>query len=496
MKNPIKQIEKLLDIQLEAHDYKKEYQVNTYSIATKDNMLRELVLNAIHITNINILLPFSKYLHGLTLINCTIDRISEIFNFKELGNLTLDNVSINDLDECYKNKNSNTIYNGNLSMVNLLNMEIEHLGLLQPMAKKLDHVFITDCTLHNFYEVNLFPKLYDLRLDGVIIKKSDTDIIWQNLKKNFTWLRLYQMKIEDIAYFIPITKGLQGLSLNSCEVGSLKTIYQFTQLKEFEVDALTVIKDQEVPKENNTPYQIKECIVGREKNNPKVKVDLKNLVSIIHYIKHLNFHQYVNGTNASLKYFIQLENLEFTHSSVDLKNFLSVAPQIKRMSFEQSEFIDTKVLRNFIQLEAIEIYTDPHQNGLKDLKKILTLKHQLKKLKIDEDEVKNLECIREFTKLEYLNITAASITVTESVLSLSSLSKLSLYIEEDVGGKEITVLDLKKLTNIKVLEIDGSNLFKFIGLNHLIQLQSLSLPCNSVIENDFSNQNRLSYYKK
>lgn len=220
------------------------------------------------------------------------------------------------------------------------------------------------------------------------------------------------------------------------------------------------------------------------------------MVSLIHYIKHLNFHQYVNGTSASLKYFIQLENLEFTHSSVDLKNFLSVAPQIKRMSFEQSEFIDTKVLRNFIQLEAIEIYTDPHQNGLKDLKKILPLKHQLKKLKIDEDEVKNLECIREFTKLEYLNITAASITVTESVLSLSSLSKLSLYIEEDVGGKEVTVLDLKKLTNIKVLEIDGSNLFKFIGLNHLIQLQSLSLPCNSVIENDFSNQNRLSYYKK
>jgi len=114
---------------------------------------------------------------GLTFINCTIKDISDLIKFEILRELTLDKVTIGNIGELYSNRICTTAYDGNLKHINLKNMTIDHLAVLQPMAKKIDHIFITDCTIHNFYEVNLFPKLYDLRLNGVTIKQSENDIV-------------------------------------------------------------------------------------------------------------------------------------------------------------------------------------------------------------------------------------------------------------------------------------------------------------------------------
>ncbi|MFD2562885.1 leucine-rich repeat domain-containing protein [Aquimarina rubra] len=482
METQIQQIEQLFNIKLEKHDYNNKNQVNTYTTWTQLEGIKELKLEDIKIDDIELLLPFSKNLHTLKLINCTIGNIAELYNFEGLCNVTLDNVCIQDLDELYQNKRCTTDYDGNLRQVNLKNMEIKHLGVLQPMAKNLDHVFITNCTLHNFYEVNLFPKLYDLRLNGVTLKQSDKDRLYKpNPDRNFTWLSITKMKIEDISFFAPISKGLHGITINSCSVGSIRKLSAFTELKELEIDSSTSIKDRESPQDQQASFLIKECIVGEERTNPKAKVDLHNLVSVAQYIKSLHFHQYVPNSTAFLSNFSQLEKLEFTYSSVLLSDFLPIADQIKKISFNQSECIDPEALQYFKKLERIEIETDPHQLGLKDFKKIGPLQHQLKKLKINEDEVANMEAIREFTALESLDIEVQSIAATESVLSLSTLSKLDVYIDIESEPTEPIVLDLQHLKNIEELVLGGTNTFKFIGFEHLKHLKKLTLFCDCKI---------------
>lgn len=494
MNKSIQYIEEQLGVTLEKDDYHNKNQVNTYHVHTKNNTVSSIVLQNLTIKNINVLSCISKHLHSLTLINCTVTHFSEIYNFEGLCNLTLDNVIINDLDKLHPYCNPNINAEHRSLDINLKNMEVEHLSMFTPMGNELMHLFITNCTLHNFYEVNQFPKLYDLRLDKVKIKKSKNDVIYQShANRNFTWLSLYNMEFTDIDFFIPITNGVHGIRLYSCKIGSISSLTKLPHLNELEIDSTTTVYNKELPVSIPSSFYIKECIVGENRENEKAVVDLKNLTSVMPYIQSLTFSQYVSNSTNGIENFTQLNKLTFQYSSALLQDFIPIAPQIKMMLFEHSEFTDSKTLHYFTALEHVEFYSYPHQHGLKDLKELLLLKKQLKKLKIDEDEVENLEAIKEFTALESLKLCdVKSIKTVKNIVELQKLSKLRVYITIEPEPTKPIAINLKQLKNLEVLDFMGANSYHFTGFKQLTKLKKLVLDCECTID-DISELHRLEY---
>ncbi|WP_299247464.1 leucine-rich repeat domain-containing protein [uncultured Aquimarina sp.] len=483
MENQIQQIEELLGVTLEKYDYKKEDQVNTYNTWSNDPNIRELVLENVTIDNIHVLLPFSKYLHTLKLINCTIGSISSLYNFENLGNLTLNNVTITNVEELtIENKSCNTAYNGNLMHVNLENMNIKHLGALQPMAKNLDHVFITNCTIHNFYEVNLFPKLYDLRLDGVVIKQSDEDVIYEaDSERNFTWLSLFNMEFEDINYFIPISKGLHGITLNGCTIGSIRKLIEFTSLQEFEIDASTVINDVALEKENRALFRLKECIISANEDDVKViDFDIQKLAAIATSIETITFKNDAISNLSYLTNFEVLTALKFDRITARLSYFLPIAAQISSLDFSESTIKNRSQIQHFKNLEVLKIDANTSKESFKDFKTLLPLKNQLKKFdfwEFSDCSIKNLACIEQFTALESVFILYASKKVAQRVFSLPSLKKLSI----NIRAKKAQTFNVETLKNIEELYIENDNSVTLKGLESLQHLRVLSLKdsCNA-----------------
>ncbi|MGY3791255.1 leucine-rich repeat domain-containing protein [Aquimarina sp. 433] len=484
MNNPVQYIEEQLGITLEKYDYKKEDQMHTYRVWQKDQTLRELVIQDIVIENINVLYPLSEHLHTIKLINCTVHNIVAMYSFKGLCNLTLDNVVINDLDKLYP-RTDHENFDGYLRQVNLLNMEVRHLSMFFPLAHKLDNVFITNCTLHNFYEVNLFPKLYDLRLTNVKIKPSEKDVIYTpQADRNFTWLSLTKMEFEDIDFFLPIVEGIHGIHLNGSQIGSIASLVQLPYLEVLEMDSKTRIIDQKLPIDTATTFRIKECTVGENHENEKAIFDINNLLSLAPYIQSISFSQYVSHMNDALIYFSNVDKLVFHYSSVFLEDFIPIASQIKTIRFEQSGFTDSSVLKHFSALEQLGFSIDPHQKGLRDFKKLSPLKHQLKRLDIDEDNVENIEVIKDFTALESLRLwEVTSLQALQNILSLSSLSKLFVWVSIEPELTETITLSLKALQNIKELSFSGSDSYEFIDTAFLKQLTSLTLLGDCKISN-------------
>ncbi|WP_299435624.1 leucine-rich repeat domain-containing protein [uncultured Aquimarina sp.] len=471
MEDQILQIEKLLNIKLQKHDYKKEHQVNTYSTWTQLEGIRELKLENCSIDDIKLLLPFSKNLHTLKLINCTIGSICDLFYFENLCNLTLDNIDIQDLEKSYTNKDCSINYQGCLMEINLENMSIKHLGVLEPMAANLVHVFVTNCTIHNFYEVNLFPKLYDLRLDGVIIKQSAEDVIYESdSERNFTWLSLFNMEFEDINYFIPISKGLHGITINNCTIGSIRKLIEFTSLQEFEIDASTIIKDI-------ASFRLKECIISANEDDDDSKAldfNLEKLGAIANSIKTITFK---NDTISNLSYltnFGALTALKFDRVTARLGDFLPIAAQISSLDFSETTIKNRSQIQQFKNLEVLKINADTAEQSFVDFKTLLPLKHQLKKLELWEfldGGIKNLELIEEFTALESVFMLYASKKVAKSVFTLPSLKKLSI----NIRAKKTQTFNLKTLKNIEELYIENKNPIALKSLATLQHLKVLSL---------------------
>ncbi|QKX04067.1 hypothetical protein HN014_03810 [Aquimarina sp. TRL1] len=474
----LKNIEKALDIKFEKHKYDKD-QTHTYETWGENNRIIALTIQNISIDNLDLFLHLAKEVSRLTFINCTIKDISDLIQFEILREFTLDKVTIGNINTLYNNKDCTTNYDGNLKHITIKNMTIDHLAVLQPMAKKIDHIFITDCTIHNFYEVNLFPKLYDLRLKGVTIEQSENDIIHKaKPDRNFIRILLSNMTFDTIALFLPVSENVKHIGLNSCTINSIKNVHQFSKLERLEMDAGTVIKDQVLSKDKATAFSIKYCIVGEERSYPKAKVNLQNLAAIAHYIKSLEFHQYVPDDMTFLQHFTQLEKLNFEYSVVPIDNFIPIAPQIKELYFSQSELKESAQLKAFTQLEKIIFFTNPHEKGLVDLKKLLPLKHQLKKLKIDEDEVKNISYIKEFTVLESLDITVTSIAQAKSILAFKTLKRLRLYIDIEPEPKDTIAIDVSALTNLETLELWCYFSIELIGIEYLQKLNNFTLYGN------------------
>ncbi len=476
MEDQIQQIEELLGVTLEKYDYKKEDQVNTYNTWSNDPNIRELVLENVTIDNIHVLLPFSKYLHTLKLINCTIGSICSLYNFQNLGNLTLNNVTITNVEELtIENKSCNTAYNGNLMHVNLENMNIKHLGVLQPMAKNLDHLFITNCTIHNFYELNLFPKLYDLRLEKVNLKQALEEVIYTpNTDRNFTWLTFTNMSVNDLSYFIPIATGLHGLRIYNCKFNNIKHLSEFTTLNKFELDATTTIADTSFPT-NHSNLKLKECIIARSEEDTDVQnFDIKKLSSIGHFIEQLTIenHQLVNLD--TLKNFTNLNRLKFDRVTARLNDFLPIAAQISSLDFSESTIKNRSKIQHFKNLEILKIDANTSKESFKDFKTLLPLKNQLKKFdfwEFSDSCIENLDLIKEFTALESVFILYASKKVTQRVFALPSLKKLSI----NIRAKKAHTFNVETLKNIEELYIENDNQITLKGLESLQHLEVLSL---------------------
>ena len=497
MESIIKEIEQLLRIKLEKHDHKKEHQVNTYSSWTQLEGIRELKLEQVSIDNINVLLPFSKNLHTLKLMNCTIGTICGLFHFKNLCNLTLDNVTILDVEKSYPTKDCSTDYKGCLMEINLKNMTIEHLGILQPMAKSLVHVFVTGCTIHNFYEVNLFPKLYDLRLENVIIKKSSTDILYKSSPdRNFVWLYLTKMEFEDVDYFLPISKGVHGITLNNCTIGSIRKLNEFTNLQEFEIDASTEIKDIVLVKDDTSPFKIKECIISinEEENDSKgVTFNIEKLGALANSIQSITFKNDQVSNLAYLVNFESLNALKFDCVTARLKDFLSIATQIVSLDFSESTIKNRSQIQHFKNLEVLKINADTTAQNFKDFKTLLPLKHQLKKFdfwNFSDSSIKNLELIEQFTALESVFILYASKKVAQRVFKLTSLKKLSI----NILAKNAQVFNVKALKNIEELYVESENHITLKGFKKLEHLKVLSLK-DACSANNIHKIKNLQYLK-
>ncbi|WP_298544975.1 leucine-rich repeat domain-containing protein [uncultured Aquimarina sp.] len=400
-----------------------------------------------------------------------------------MGNLTLNNVTITNVEELtIENKSCNTAYNGNLMHVNLENMNIKHLGVLQPMAKNLDHVFITNCTIHNFYEVNLFPKLYDLRLDGVVIKQSDEDVIYEaDSERNFTWLSLFNMEFEDIDYFIPISKGLHGITLNGCTIGSIRKLTEFAGLQEFEIDASTVINDVALEKENIALFRLKECIISTNEDDVKaIDFDIQKLAAIATSIETITFKNDAISNLSYLTNFEVLTALKFDRVTARLRHFLPVAAQISSLDFSESTIKNRSEIQHFKNLEVLKIDANTSKESFKDFKTLLPLKNQLKKFdfwEFSDCSIKNLEFIEQFTALESVFILYASKKVAQRVFSLPSLKKLSI----NIRAKKTQTFNLKTLKNIEELYIENDSSVTLKGLENLQHLRVLSLKdsCNA-----------------
>ena len=474
----LKNIEKALGIQFEKHDYNKE-QTNTYEYLEHYKRVTTLTIQNVHIDNLNLFLHLVKEVSRLTFINCTIEDISDLIKFEILREFTLDNVTIGNIDTLYNNKTCTTAYDGNLKHINIKNMTIDHVAVLQPIAKKIDHIFITDCIIHNFYEINLFPNLYDLRLNGVTIEQSENDIIHKaNPDRNFIRICLRDMTFDTIDMFLPISENVQHIDLSKCTINTIRNIHQFSKLERLDMDSGTIIKDQVLSKDKATAFTINYCMLGEERSYPKAKVNLQNLASIAHYIKNLQFHQYVPDDMTFLQHFTQLRTLDFEYSTVTISNFIPIAPQIKELYFSQSELKEAAQLKAFTQLEKITFYTNPHEKGLIDLEKLLPLKHQLKKLKIDEDEVKNISCIKEFTALESLDITVTSIAQVKSILAFKTLKRLRLFIDLEPEPEDTIAIDVSGLTDLETLELWCYFSVELIGIARLQKLKNFTLYGN------------------
>jgi len=474
----LKNIEEALNITFEKYDYDKE-QTNVYEIFGENNRVVTLKIYNRSIDNLDLFLHLVKEVSRLTFINCTIKDISDLIKFELLYEFTLDNVTIGNIDTLYNNKTCTIAYDGNLKHINIKNMTIDHLAVLQPMAKKIDHIFITNCIIHNFYEINLFPKLYDLRLNAVTIEQSDNDIIHTaKPDRNFIRICLTDMIFDTMDIFLPISENVKHIDISKCTINTIKNLHEFFKLECLEIDTGTLIKDQLLSKEKTNSFTINNCTVGEERYYPKAKVNLQNLASIAHYIKNLEFRQYVPDDMTFLQHFPQLEILDFQYSTVTISNFIPIASQIKELYFSQSELTESESLKVFTQLEKITFYTNPHEKGLIDLKKLLPLKHQLKKLRIDEDEVKNISCIKEFTTLESLDITVTSIAQAQSILAFKTLKRLRLFIDIEPEPEDTISLDVNALTNIETLELWCYFSVEFISIEHLQKLKNFTFYGN------------------
>lgn len=487
MTEELQQLGKNLGIQFEAYDYKKA-QPNTYE--GRGGSIRELRITGCNFS-LDVLLPLKDDLYRLRLTDCTIDSLSGLSQL-HLNEIHFDNVTILHGEKALKPLfDSMPVIDPRLH-VYLENMHLEFPAELLHAGEKLDHLFITNCTISNFYEINLLPGLYDLRLTNVTIRQTEEDIVHQSLPdRYFTRICLDEMNLQDLDVFLPVSEKVTHIRLENCTIGSIRNIHQFKLLDLFEIDAETRIEDTEPEHDPSIDFNIETCKFGSVLGYEPVpeaffSFDLKQLSSIAHYVKSFHLQGAMLSNTDCLKHFPQLEALKFEKCTARLADFLPVAHQIKTLSFNEAEVTHWESIHAFTQLEQLKTCTFDEVKMVGDLKVLLPVKHQLKTLELFEDHIQNVEVIREFTALEFLELRGLdSVEAAKSVLSLGSLKKLdwSFFSDEELEKpEELLIFDVSGLKSMQELEL-RSDYISITGIEHLSELERLELHCNCEMEN-------------
>ncbi|WP_343662183.1 leucine-rich repeat domain-containing protein [Chryseobacterium mucoviscidosis] len=453
---------------------------------------RKLYLSNIHFENFSALEPVFETLRYLTLIDCSIGSLQDLHRMK-LWCLTLKNCSVSNekmFDPDHQKVEPSYLYFQNL---NLENMDIPHPGFFLPISNHLEYVTFTDCTVGNICELNLFPALYSLDIDNTNFIESADDIQYQRKPDgHFTFLSFDNMKLKDFNSFISISKGLSHLSLYDCEVESLKSVCQFTDLKELYISPDLKINDLSIPDNDLIQFELKQCIIlGAGSYDPDEDLiipdfDVKLLSSIASYIKSLkiNSHNLINIPH--LKHFTRLNELNFDKCSINLENYSSIAHQIQVIDIDTTKIENQEAFKYFTHLQEIRFTTNYNESeNYIDLEKLLPLKHHIKKIYIpDRETVLNVDQLKHFTALEELYTKADSLELAQDILSIESLKDLSLYIAEQTPEiTEAVALDLQQLKNIEELSVSVRDNVSFKGIGDLRSLKTLTIDTDFDVEN-------------
>lgn len=485
MTEELQQLAKILDLQWEEFDYGKK-QTNSYRISGK-NIVHELRITGRDF-DLEVLLPFKQELYQIWLTDCTIDSLAGLSQIPYLSEIHFDNVIIR-----HGTKATGPIFDKMPDLdprlhVYLKNMHLEYPAELVHAKKRLDHLFLTNCTISNFYELNLFPELYDLRLTNTIIQQSEEDIVHQPLPdRHFIRICLDEMNLENLDVFLPISENVSHIELERCTIGSIRTIHRFRKLNLLEIDDETHIRDQEFEESSSTDFYIETCKLGSVLGYEPVpeepfSFDLKQLGSVAPLIKSLHLQGTVVYSTHCLKYFTHLEELKLEKCTAQLHDFLPVAHQINSLSLDEAKVIGWEYISAFTHLEQIRARTFHELEMIGDLRVLLPVKHRLKTLELFGEPVRNSELIGEFTAVEFLEAYRLdSLEAAKNILMLGALKKLdwSFYLEEK--PQETLVLDVSGLKSIRELEL-SSDFVLVKGLEHLSELERLSLNCDGETE--------------
>lgn len=485
MTEELKQLEKILDLQFEEHDYEKE-QANTYRIS-HSKIIYELGITGRNF-DLAVLVPFKDTLYQLRLTDCTIDSLAGLSQLPNLNEIHFDNVTITHGEKATKPLYDTMPDFDPRFHVYLKNMHLEYPAELLYVRKRLDHLFLTNCAISNFYEINLLPELYDLRLTNVTIRQTEEDIIHQSLPdRYFIRICLDEMNLENLDVFLPISENVSHIKLECCTIGSIRNIHQFKKLDLFEIDDETQILDMEFAGSPSTDFYIETCKLGSVLGYEPVPeepflFDLQQLTSIAHYIKTLHFQGTLPSNTGYLKHFTQLESLNMEKCAVQFNDFRSVASQIKSLTLDEAEPAHWECIHEFTQLESIKTSTFHEVKILGDLQVLLPVKHQLKSLDLFEENIQNMELINEFKALEYLETRSpASFEAAKNILTLDQLKKLDWSFYLDEKPEEPVVLDVSGLKSIRELELN-SDFITVTGIEHLVELERLKLNCDGEIK--------------
>ncbi|HTF04492.1 MAG TPA: leucine-rich repeat domain-containing protein [Bacteroidia bacterium] len=484
MTDELKKIGETLGIQFEEYEYKKE-QANSYEYYR--GTVRKLTITGC-VFGLDVLLPLTNELCRLNLKNCTIDSLAGLGQLPHLIEIHFDNVTIKRGEKAMRPLFDTIPIRDRPLHVYLKNMHLEYPAELLALTGKLDHLFLTNCTISNFYEINLFPNLYDLRLTNVRIQQSEDDIVHEALPgRRFIRICLDEMNLESLDVFIPISENVSNIQLEHCVIKSIRNIPQFTQLDKLEIDSETQIHDTAFAIEQAADFYIENCVVGRvgryefvpEETFP---FDLQQLGSIAHYLVHINFQGSLTNNTDCLKHFRQLETLEFDKGTVYLGDFLSVAHQIKTLVFEECKVEQYDCIAEFTQLETIQTKSFHEHKMLGDLKVLLPLKHQLKELDLFEEDIQNLGLISEFTALEKVDLRSLnSVEVAQNVLTLGSLKKLCWSLDLETEPEQPLIVDVSALKSMRNLELSGDHM-TITGIESLTELERLELHCSCPVD--------------
>ncbi len=265
--------------------------------------------------------------------------------------------------------------------------------------------------------------------------------------ENIKSLTLKKVKLTNLDVLLPIANHLTELSVEFCEIETLKTLFFFQNLSKLK---LSYNPFQSIEIEHLNSLKNLKCL---ELNGTNINdtTPLKDLISLERLaISGLDQLLEVKGLeNLEL-----LKDLELDHSRIDSIEKIAVNENIRSISLRSGKIPKISGVEKYPNLTELIIASNP---------------------------ITQIEKISHLTQLKTLNISSTWINKIEGLDHLTNLEILDLsnqYLEKIEG--------LDCLIKLRQLNLSENKLRKVENLNNLINLEYLLLECNDIHEFDTS----------